>query len=112
MIGKIIIHHMRNNICLTGAIYDEEKLLELFKKAIICISPNQAGLSVQKSMGYGVPFVTSREAFTGGEIFDITDEDSDLINFRHYIVERIMTQPDVKMHMVATSFNKNFFHFS
>ena len=47
-----------------------------------------------------------------GEIFDITDEDSDLINFRHYIVERIMTQPDVKMHMVATSFNKNFFHFS
>ena len=47
-----------------------------------------------------------------GEIFDITDEDSDLINFRHYIVERIMTQQDVKMHMVATSFNKNFFHFS
>ena len=47
-----------------------------------------------------------------GEIFYITDEDSDLINFRHYIVERIMTQPDVKMHMVATSFNKNFFHFS
>ena len=47
-----------------------------------------------------------------GEIFDITDEDSDLINFRHYIVERIMTQPDVKMHMVATSFNKNFFHLS
>ena len=47
-----------------------------------------------------------------GEIFDITDEDSDLINFRHYIVERLMTQQDVKMHMVATSFNKNFFHFS
>ena len=47
-----------------------------------------------------------------GEIFDITNEDSDLINFRHYIVERIMTQQDVKKHMVATSFNKNFFHFS
>jgi hypothetical protein len=47
-----------------------------------------------------------------GEIFDITDEDSDLINFRHYIVERIMTQQDVKKHMVATSFNTNFFHFS
>ena len=46
-----------------------------------------------------------------GEIFDITDEDSDLINFRHYIVERIMTQQDVKKHMVATSFNKNYFHF-
>ena len=46
-----------------------------------------------------------------GEIFDITNEDSDLINFRHYIVERIMTQQDVKKHMVATSFNKNFFHF-
>jgi Na+-driven multidrug efflux pump len=46
-----------------------------------------------------------------GEIFDITNEDSDLINFRHYIVERIMTQQDVKKHMVATSFNKNYFHF-
>ena len=46
-----------------------------------------------------------------GEIFDITAEDSDLINFRHYIVERIMTMQDVKKHMVATSFNKNFFHF-
>lgn len=46
-----------------------------------------------------------------GEIFDITDVDSMLVNFRSFVVERIMSRQDVKKHMVATSFNRNFFHF-
>lgn len=47
-----------------------------------------------------------------GEIFDITEVDSDIINFRSYFVGRILSEQQVKKHMVATSFNKNFFHFS
>ena len=46
-----------------------------------------------------------------GEIFDITDVDSDVVNFRSFVVGMIMSRQDVKMHMVATSFNRNFFHF-
>lgn len=46
-----------------------------------------------------------------GEIFDITDVDSEMINFRNYVVERMMSHQEVKKHMVVTSFNRNFFHF-
>lgn len=83
----ISTHHLESKVVMHGAIFDEHTLAEQFAKALLCISPTQGGLSVPKSMGYGVPFVTRKDAITGGEIYHITpdvngimyDNNSDLI---------------------------------
>ena len=62
---------MNDVIVLEGAIYDENILANMFSRAYACISLGQAGLSVQKAMGYGVPYITMANAYTGGERLDI-----------------------------------------
>ena len=63
--------NLQSNIVFLGSITEENRVAKLFLNAIICVSLGQAGLSVQKSMGYGVPFITRFNAYTGGERFDI-----------------------------------------
>lgn len=70
----IVDRGYENSIVLHGKIIDEKVLRNLFEKALACISPGQAGLSVLKSMGYGVPFITKENAITGGEIFNIKNQ--------------------------------------
>lgn len=73
---------------LKGAIYDEKILMDLHLSSCLCVSPNQAGLSVLKSLGYGVPFVTKIDSITGGERSNIKSgyngllyqKDSDLVD--------------------------------
>lgn len=65
--------HLEDTVKMTGGIYDEEQLMQQFVRSVLCISPNQAGLTVLKSLGYGVPFVTSHNAITGGERFNVIE---------------------------------------
>lgn len=64
---------LEDKVKLTGGIYEEKGLTEQFTKSVLCLSPNQAGLTVLKSLGYGVPFVTAHDAITGGERFNVID---------------------------------------
>ena len=79
---------LTTDINFVGPVYDEKVLAQYFQRALLCISPTQGGLSCPKSMGYGVPFVTRKDAITGGEIYHMTpgvngimyDKDTDLVN--------------------------------
>ncbi|HWW42661.1 glycosyltransferase [Pedobacter sp.] len=72
-------NNLHDKIVMHGSIYNPQKLSEIYKNAIACISPNQAGLSVLTTMGNGTIFVTEKEAITGGEIFSITDKKNGII---------------------------------
>lgn len=54
-----------------GKITDQSKLDEIFSRALACISWGQAGLSVLDSFSRGVCFISTKDAFTGGELFNI-----------------------------------------
>lgn len=62
---------LMGNIKLLNGIYELDNLRPYFEKSLLSISPKQAGLSVIISFGFGVPFVTYKDAITGGERLNI-----------------------------------------
>ena len=71
--------NIEEKVIFHGAIYEEEKIAKFFNRAALCLSPEQAGLSVLKSMGYGVCMVTKSDAITGGERLHITNRQTGIL---------------------------------
>ena len=70
---------LESKITMVGPVYSQEGLNKYFNKSLGCFSIDQAGLSVLQSMGRGVPFITFKNAITGGEIFNIKHEKNGLL---------------------------------
>ena len=94
---------LSESIFLCGPIYDELELVKYFSKSIFCVSPDQAGLSVLMSMGYGIPYVTRINAITGGERMNIIDKENGLLynNFEELvlIIEDAYNNPETYIKM-------------
>lgn len=108
----VIDSNMCTKVSFVGRITDENILRDYFSKSLLCVSPNQAGLSVLKSMGYGVPFVTCKEAITGGEIFNIKDGINGILVRDFYdlvdIIGRSATNPEWCLRLGKSAYD--FYH--
>ena len=95
--------NIEDKVHFTGPIYDEKELARLFAKAIVCVSPDQAGLSVPHSLGYGVPFVTTESAITGGEILHIKNGENGVLmhNIKDLpaVLRDVLVNPDKYIQM-------------
>lgn len=81
-------HQLESKIILHGSIYDDEMKSNILKRSLVNISPSQAGLSVLECFGYGVPFATSKYAYTGGERLNVVhNENGFLLNDDNLIRE-------------------------
>jgi glycosyltransferase involved in cell wall biosynthesis len=60
-------------------IEDPKLLKEYYREAIASVSFGQAGLAVLQSMAFGVPFVTKKNAISGGEINNIVSGENGIL---------------------------------
>lgn len=65
--------NLKDRVQFVGRIDDPVKLQKYYRNALATVSYGQAGLSVLQSLGFGVPFITKKNAISGGEIYNIKD---------------------------------------
>lgn len=62
---------LENRVIFWGRKESDEDIYPIISRAIVSVSPTQAGLAVLHSMAFGCPFLTAEDAVTGGERFYI-----------------------------------------
>lgn len=72
-------YQLEDSIILPGKIMTFEAKLPYFQRSIMTISPKQAGLSVLESFSFGVPFMTYKNAISGGEHLNIIHKENGLL---------------------------------
>ena len=110
-----LVHNkaLDEKICFLGKITDDNRLKEIFEAAIVTISPKQAGLSVLKSMAFGVPFVTLENAITGGEIFNIENGETGVIlKDENELKDLILNCPDQLAYYTSMGEKARAFYFN
>ena len=85
---------LNNFVNLKGYITDQTIKTELFSKAICSISLGQCGLSVLESMGYATPFITYKNAISGGEIYNIKNDNGFLIDQKKGALTKLLINLD------------------
>jgi len=92
-----------------GRVDETAKLKIYYQEAIFCVSYGQAGLSVLQSLGFGVPYITMRNAISGGEVSNIEHDrngffcDDDIESFKYYMLKLILNI-DLSREMGAYAF--------
>ena len=86
----VAIYGLTDRVSFEGKITKTEKLMDYYAESIASVSYGQAGLSVLQSLGYGVPFITKKDAISGGEKTNIVH------NYNGYFCENnAQSLPDI-----------------
>lgn len=68
-----------SRVVFIGKILDERRLISYYKRAFLSVSFGQAGLSILHSFAYGVPYITSKNAISGGEVSNIKNQHNGIL---------------------------------
>lgn len=95
------LYNLNDRVIFWGRKEDDKEIYPIISKAIVCVSPTQAGLAVLHAMAFGCPFLTSDDAVTGGERFYIED------NVNGYFYDGSIDQLASKILWIVNNPSKN-----
>ncbi|OLQ86170.1 hypothetical protein BIY22_13045 [Vibrio panuliri] len=112
LVAKVSELDLENYVIFKGMISDDVEKKSLFEKAVMSISPQQAGLSVLESFSYGVPCLVYENAISGGEHLNVKNYET---GFRvknkkqlYYIMLKMSSSRALSVYMGNRAYN--FYH--
>ena len=97
------------SVVFYGRVEDPEVLSDLYYDCFVEVSIRQAGLSVPRALGHGVPFATLTSAVSGGETDSIIDEyngyKKENIHELEVALCELLRSPQKKQRMSAAAFD-------